>query len=302
MPAIWSGMYLREFLIRNQIRFHETAGASYQDISFNFQVLACADRGIFVKKAYYHYRINNINSSVKVPGKVFCVCDELNQIERFIESRKEKEYVLKKILSRLAYKLLLEHYNALDSAFQYALFLKIVEYLKRYKEAGYITSEIWDREAIEDAEKILKNSSQYFMKTAKAFEDKRIVDKNSPALNHKLYIEIILKTIIESQYIIIYGAGKIGRTILKYLLLKNYKKDRICFAVSDIKDNQGEIEEISVLSIDECLEWKDKASVIVAVKEQNQFEILQILEKKLFRSIISIDNIVWSFIKEKWNL
>ena len=43
-PTIWSAIYRREFIRENQIRFHETPGASYQDASFNFKVWACAKR------------------------------------------------------------------------------------------------------------------------------------------------------------------------------------------------------------------------------------------------------------------
>ena len=61
--------------------------ASYQDISFAFQVYTCAERAMLVPDAFYHYRINNINSSVKAIDKVFCVCDELEMIDRFITQR-----------------------------------------------------------------------------------------------------------------------------------------------------------------------------------------------------------------------
>ena len=36
-----------------------------------------------------HYRRNNENSSVKSTGKVYCVCDEYAEIERFIHQKKE---------------------------------------------------------------------------------------------------------------------------------------------------------------------------------------------------------------------
>ena len=44
LQTIWSALYRKEFLMESNIRFNETPGASYQDVSFAFQVYACADR------------------------------------------------------------------------------------------------------------------------------------------------------------------------------------------------------------------------------------------------------------------
>ncbi len=298
-PAIWTGMYLREFLMKNNIRFNETPGASYQDVSFNFQAFACANKVLLLSKAYYHYRISNLNSSVKSPNKVFCICDELDKIEQFIEEKKEKKNIRMKIASRLGYSVFIERYHGLASAFQYTLFLKIVEYLKKYKKCGYITEEVWASNEIEEVENILKNPNQYFMETAKSFKDNRILDEKSPALNYFLYGQVILKEVLKSEKIIIYGAGQIGKEFLRYLLKNRYEKNNICFAVTDSKENQLYVEEIPVLQIEKCQNWKEKAIVAVAVKEQNQFEILQKLEKMSFKKIVAIDQIVQHTIKEE---
>ena len=82
-PCIWSAIYKRDFLTQNNIEFLPTPGASYQDTSFNFKVWLMAERVFFISEAFLHYRIDNENSSVNNPGKVFCVCDEYHEIERF---------------------------------------------------------------------------------------------------------------------------------------------------------------------------------------------------------------------------
>ena len=50
-PSIWSAIYKRDFLVKNNIRFLETAGASYQDTSFSFKALTLAQRIILTDKA-----------------------------------------------------------------------------------------------------------------------------------------------------------------------------------------------------------------------------------------------------------
>lgn len=86
-PAIWSAIYKREFLEKNQIKFLPTPGASYQDTGFNFKVWAMAHRVYFTPEAFLHYRIDNEASSVNNPGKVMNVCHEYAEIERYLKER-----------------------------------------------------------------------------------------------------------------------------------------------------------------------------------------------------------------------
>ena len=81
-PSIWVGLYRREFLNNNNIRFLETPGASYQDTSFAFKVYAAAERLMFIPEVLHNYRINS-NSSVNAPGKMYYVCTEDEEIRRY---------------------------------------------------------------------------------------------------------------------------------------------------------------------------------------------------------------------------
>lgn len=72
----WSGIYLRSFLLKNEIWHHETDGASYQDNGFWFKTFCCAKRIYFVGKPYYMNRRDNASSSVLNPGKVYCMSAE----------------------------------------------------------------------------------------------------------------------------------------------------------------------------------------------------------------------------------
>lgn len=88
-PAVWAAIYRRDFLDKNKIRFLPTPGASYQDTSFAFKVWATARRVWLTTNAYLHYRIDNESSSVNNPGKIFCVCDEYAEIEKFLKERED---------------------------------------------------------------------------------------------------------------------------------------------------------------------------------------------------------------------
>ena len=86
---IWTGLYKRAWLNQHDIRFLPTPGASYQDVGFNFKTLVCAESAYFTRRAFLHYRRDNENSSVKSLAKVWSVCDEHHEIERFLAKRKE---------------------------------------------------------------------------------------------------------------------------------------------------------------------------------------------------------------------
>ena len=91
-PSIWSCLYRRTFLQECEIRFNETPGASYQDTSFVFLTKAYAERFLFVKEGYLHYRIDNENSSTHSTKKIFSVIDEYDAVQRHLDLHPLKEY------------------------------------------------------------------------------------------------------------------------------------------------------------------------------------------------------------------
>lgn len=103
-PSIWSAIYRRDFLEKNAITFLETPGASYQDAAFNFKVWASATRIVYVDEAFLSYRQDNEQSSVNSPSKVYCVCDEYDEMFRFIIPKDpETQKRLRAILVRMKY-------------------------------------------------------------------------------------------------------------------------------------------------------------------------------------------------------
>ncbi|MDD4839290.1 MAG: glycosyltransferase [Clostridia bacterium] len=82
----WTGIYKKSFLTFHNIRHNETAGASFQDNGFWFKTSAFATRAMFVDKAYYRCRRDNVNSSVHSKTKIFCAKDEYDYIGEFLKS------------------------------------------------------------------------------------------------------------------------------------------------------------------------------------------------------------------------
>ncbi len=87
VPSIWTGLYRRDWLNAEGIRFRETPGASFQDTAFVMKSWFAARRVVLLRRCLVHYRMDNPNSSVKTSNKVFEVCDELAESQQFLRQR-----------------------------------------------------------------------------------------------------------------------------------------------------------------------------------------------------------------------
>ena len=97
-----------------------------------------------------------------------------------------------------------------------------------------------------------------------------------------------LKLIEENQSIYIYGAGKIGKRILKLIRLGNQSDKVKGFLVSDKAGNPDYVENIPVFQIDE-LENKDEL-ILISVAEVNEEEILRLLSDCGYSNVVCAYN------------
>lgn len=135
-PSIWTGLYRRKMLVDNKVRFNETPGASYQDTGFAFKVWTSANRAVLVKDAYLHYRTDNANSSVKSTAKIFCLCEEYQSIDSFLDMYPEKKERLRKLEASLKYESYRWNYERLSLEFKYCFLLQMKSELEMARQAG----------------------------------------------------------------------------------------------------------------------------------------------------------------------
>jgi len=88
-PAVWCSIYRRSFLAEHGIRFRETAGASFQDTSFSLKAFSTAERVAYLRRAFYHYRQDNLSASTRSTQKVFTVVEELDDYRAYLEGVSE---------------------------------------------------------------------------------------------------------------------------------------------------------------------------------------------------------------------
>lgn len=160
-PSIWSALYRRDFLEANQIRFLETPGASYQDASFNFKVWASAKRVILTRQAFLHYRQDNESSSVNSPGKVYCVCDEYQEMFRFLKERTDLPETLRAILTKMKFDSYIWNYERLVPELQTEFIARMSEEFTKQRNNGELDLSLLEPWKVKDLKKITTNPISY---------------------------------------------------------------------------------------------------------------------------------------------
>ena len=77
---VWKGIYNREFLIDNDVMFNESAGASFQDIGFQQQLLYYAKRCMYIPEKLYYYRFGHMTNSSVSPKLLQFVKQEFERL------------------------------------------------------------------------------------------------------------------------------------------------------------------------------------------------------------------------------
>jgi glycosyltransferase involved in cell wall biosynthesis len=188
--CIWSALYNHKFLTEKKIRFLETPGASFQDTSFWIRVLFEAKKALYIKDAHYHYRMDNPTSSVKDNSKIFCVCDELEFLDKLYSSDKYKRDII-------------------NSS-------KLEKYSWNYQRLGAEGKKEFAKKYCKDISNILKNKSYNAKFTSSAAIE--MAKKNIAENNHPIFANIFSKKV---KY-------KNGKKITRYLggIIKKVKGEK----------------------------------------------------------------------------
>lgn len=274
-PSIWSNLYRRSFLEDNCIEFSETPGASFQDIAWRTKVFASAERVVFTKKAFYHYRRDNVNASVRSDGKLFCVCDEYDEAERFLSLRSDWEDKYKYLMPYFRW----DHYfwncfnRWLSLGSQWKFYKRMRDEMLGYEQMGILRHEFWSKWSWIDLQHMIADDKQFFF------------DHCLPSWRKTIMLDGFLSVLNEAPKLAIYGAGKVGREALAGLCV--YGKRPECFVVSDMLGNDTQVEGVPVRSIDELVAEQSDYVVLIATGMGAQPEILANLLDKGFMHVVS---------------
>ena len=160
-PSIWSALYRRDYLVDNDVRFIETPGASYQDASFNFKVWVNATRAVFLKEALVFYRQDNAASSVNSPAKVYCVCDEYAEMDRYLDTLPEVPDWLWAVKTKMKYNTYMWNYERLADEFQLEFLQRMSTEMAAEQDLGRLDWKLFEEWKVFDLKSILYSPEGY---------------------------------------------------------------------------------------------------------------------------------------------
>ena len=124
-PSIWSGIYKKDLLIKNNIKFLSTPGASYQDTSFFLKTLFKSKEIFFLNKSFLNYRQTNEYSSVynKTLSKALFVNIEFYEFEKYSKIDLKSYYKIEKFYNTKKIKTLIWNLKRIKKKKEYIKFL-----------------------------------------------------------------------------------------------------------------------------------------------------------------------------------
>lgn len=225
---LWQGIYARDFLNNNNIRFSETPGAAFQDIGFLFWTGAYAKRVMYIRDCLYHYRIDREGASSNI-GKAldfsyieFCNIAEKMQMLELSDDRIRGLLYARMIKSFVsAYRHTFkdeEESGARREAYEW--FKKELKYAM---DSGYVLDEYILPGHIDRLKCLLESEDEYF---------------------HRYSVKGFYDYILNKTDFIIFGCGDFGYRA--YSLLVKEQKQVNCFLDNNSKIWGKKINGISI--------------------------------------------------------
>lgn len=286
--SIWSCLYRRSFLTEHAIRFHETPGASYQDISFAIQVWLQAQSIFFLEEPLLHYRRDNPGASMNNPSKLFCVFDEYEWIEKKFKDFWPEAPVLEHYFIASKYRDYFNHYNRVGVKYQYALLCRVAASYRKDKMAGRILEDAFLSPVWQYLQEIDGDLNQFFRKTSKHLTDERL--QKCQFLNADVYADALFEKLKSYKKVLLYGAGKVGQRMAQMLLERGVHVDG--FIVTQFSDQDRICIGIPIYEIQEVTDLESSIAVVIAVTEEMQYELYQNLKQYGFQNIFRVDTVV----------
>lgn len=281
--SVWAGIYKREFLNSSQIRFLETPGASYQDNSFSFKVSVSGERGYFTDTAYVNYRIDNENSSVKSKEKVFCVCDEMAECWRYLqESNFDVESIYPYYLVNKKY-IYIWNMKRLMSVSRREFVRRVRKELKADFRHPYMSIERLPVQGGGDVPLFFNYPEGYYRYVNQEF--------TVVALDN---MKKLLDVVKQENILYIYGAGKIGNRLKRYIVNTGIHAD-VQYVVTERKEKDLE----NVLEITSEKLDLSKSIVIAVANEYARMEMTVCAMDREFERVFVLGNDVEKYLKEK---
>lgn len=259
----WSGIYNRRFLLEHEIFHNETPGAAFQDNGFWFQTFVYAKRALFLNKAYYMNRRDNLNSSVYDKSKMFCVCDEFEFIEDILRKDQKLFQAYKYTYTYICFKRYKKNLDRVIGKYQKEYIKLFSKKFQIFYKEGSLNSNLFSDQDWEMLISIINEPASYYEHT--------ILPKQK-----------VLDQISNYETVIIYGVGHMGKKTYRDIWYHVNPKSRLYFAVSNDREHSDFYQGIPICNIGDLVQYRESALVIITVSKANRQNVYDILEKTGF--------------------
>lgn len=227
-PSIWSCIYKREFLNRNNIRFVEAKGSGWTDNPFQVQTMCLAEKIFYTPQAYYYWRKQNDDEAIDLKDKTIPL-KRSQEIHKWLEENKiDNREVLSCLYKReLTYiDLILKGTEIKDRKKSFEISKQILSLMNKdiIRYSTYFTNK--------ERRKFKQLSNHIWIRYAylkyKTFE-RKLLNQNKIALNNKskfVYItddNYILPTIISITSL--YANKRKSSSYEVYIITNNISQD-----------------------------------------------------------------------------
>lgn len=228
--VIWTGIYNREFLLKNNIRFNTTPGASYQDNGFYFQTYTLAEKMWIMQEPFYNLRRDNPNSSIHSKAKVYCICDEYNFIEDLLKKYSKTNDDIWKIFYRKKFENYMWTFNRVAQNHKVEFLNRFADDFKNIDKKKYLNNDIFGKNNFKILKKIILSPEKYYKKqiadkqneykTELEYWYKRVTKKRLNLRNPQTFNEKI-------QWLKLYDSTPIKTQLADKYLVRDWVKEKI---------------------------------------------------------------------------
>lgn len=276
-PALWRCLYKKQYLVKENIAFLPTPGAAFQDTSFFIKAVMMTQKAVYISDRVLHYRRGHVCASVKDSSKVYCICNELEEVARYMEEK--KQYAWRTIFPLILHIKYFWNYKRLSGTAK-------AHFMYRYKRdmiildlMGWLDETVWPDWRYKQMTELLEYQKIEPLKKGciKYMDSNQGVKLNQFIAALSLHEEIIL-----------YGAGKYGDIVLQNIYdWSLYKK--VKFAVTDMPKKQTH-RGIDVLPIQFFKDYKKNHVIVISAGEILTDEMSKTLDALGINDYIVLDN------------
>ena len=237
--GIWTALYQKEFLLRNNIYLNESKGASYQDTSFMFLTSFLASKVFHLDIPLYQYRVDNTGSSAKDNKKIFEIVGECEFLKSELLKRGIQEEKAWELYCIRKYSAFYWNYCRLSLNGRKMFIDKYLEELKKDINGGLINRDMFCDNSYASTFLLIDDKEKF---------ENVVIENDKKIPLAKIYN---IWEIIEGRGLVVFGAGTLGTKLINILLQSDKKLQGIC---DNSKQLQGTVRYgIEIISVEEAV-------------------------------------------------